>query len=57
MLESEVDDEEADSDYYRGHYNQKGGALKLLPRRPCDLLRQLNVRLFAIVNELSHLFI
>ena len=57
MLESEVDYEENQSKKNSHDHDQESGALKLVPCRPCDLLGEFNVGLFAIVNELSHLCI
>ena len=55
MLESEVYDEDDKGKEKRGHQDQESGALELVPGGPADLLCQLDVRLFKIVNELSHL--
>ena len=57
MLESEVDYEENQSKKNSHDHDQESGALKLVPCRPCDLLGEFHVGLFAIVNELSHLCI
>lgn len=56
MLESEVDYEEDSREDDRCAHNKKSRALKLAPRRPRHLLGELSVRLFTIVNELSHLY-
>ena len=57
MLESEVDYEEHQGKEHGDDHNQQGGALKLVPGWPRDLLGEFHVGLFAIVNELSHLCI
>ena len=55
MLESKVNQEDDDSQDQRGDQDEKGRTLQLLPGGPGDLLGQLLIGLFKIVNELSHL--
>jgi len=57
MLESEIDYEEPDREDQRGDHDEQCRTLQLVPGRPSDLLGQLDVTLFQIVNELSHLCI
>ena len=55
MLESKVNEENDDSKDQRGYQDEQCRILQLLPGRPGDLLGQLQIGLFKIVNELSHL--
>ena len=55
MLESKVDQENHNGEDQRGHQDKQRGILQLLPGGPGDLLGQLLIGLFKIVNELSHL--
>ena len=55
MLESKVDQENDNGEDQRGHQNEQCRILQLLPGGPGDLLGQLLIGLFKIVNELSHL--
>ena len=57
MLESEVDYEEHQGKEHGDDHDQESCALQLVPGRPCNLLGEFHVGLFAIVNELSHLCI
>ena len=55
MLESKVDEEDDDSKDQRGYQDEKGRILQLLPGGPGDLFGQLQIGLFQIVNNLTHL--
>ena len=55
MLESKVNEEDDDSKDQRGHQDEKSRTLQLLPGGPGNLLGQLHIGLFKIVNELTHL--
>ena len=55
MLESKVNEEDDDSKNQRGYQDEKGRTLQLLPGGPGDLLGQLQIGLFQIVNNLTHL--
>ena len=55
MLESKVNQEDDDSQDQRGHEDEKGRILQLLPSGPGDLFGQLQIGLFQIVNNLTHL--
>ena len=55
MLESKVYEENDDSQDQRGDQDEECRILQLLPSGPRDLLGQLHIGLFNIVNELSHL--
>ena len=55
MLESKVDQKNDNGEDQRGHQDEQCRILQLLPGGPGDLLGQLLIGLFKIVNELSHL--
>jgi len=55
MLESKVNQEDDNSEDQRGNQDEKGRTLQLLPGGPSDLLGQLQIGLFQIVNNLTHL--
>lgn len=55
MLESKVNQEDDHSEDQRGNQDEKGRVLQLLPGGPGDLLGQLQIGLFQIVNNLTHL--
>ena len=55
MLESKVNQEDNNSKDQRSHKDKQCRILQLLPGGPGDLLSELLVALFQIVNELSHL--
>ena len=55
MLESKVNQEDDNSEDQRGNQDEKGRTLQLLPGGPGDLLGQLQIGLFQIVNNLTHL--
>ena len=55
MLESKVNQEDDHGEDQRGNQNEKGRVLQLLPGGPGDLLGQLQIGLFQIVNNLTHL--
>lgn len=55
MLESKVNQEDNHSEDQRGNQDEKGRVLQLLPGGPGDLLGQLQIGLFQIVNNLTHL--
>ena len=55
MLESKVYKEDYHSKDQRSHQDKQCRTLQLLPSGPCDLLGELRIGLFQIVNELSHL--
>jgi len=57
MLESEVYYEERNGDDDCREHDQQRRTLQLAPCRPGHLLGELHIGLFAIVNELSHLYL
>ncbi len=56
MLENEVNNEENHCKDNCGAHNKQSRTLKLAPAWPSHLFGELRIRLFAIVNELSHLY-
>ena len=56
MLESIVYDPEGGCQDDGGDHHQEGRALQLLPGRPGGLLGELYIRLFQVVDKLSHLY-
>ena len=55
MLESKVYKENHNRKDQRGDQDKQCRTLQLFPSGPCDLLGELRIGLFQIVNELSHL--
>ena len=55
MLESKVNQEDDNREDQRGDQDEKGRTLQLLPGGPGDLFGQLQIGLFQIVNNLTHL--
>ena len=56
MLESIVYDPKRRRQDDRSDHHEEGRALQLLPIRPAGLLGELDIRLFQIVDKLSHLY-
>jgi len=56
MLESIVYDPKRRRQDDRRDHHEEGRALQLLPIRPGGLLGELDIRLFQIVDKLSHLY-